>query len=85
MFKSCHTKPSICSPPRNKVPKVLVEDLSISSLEENQLHEIEMSKSTQDQDIKTNQAHECESCGYTFKDKDDLRKHFEEKQWNISE
>ena len=76
--KSCHTKPSICSPPRNKVPKVLVEDLSISSLEENQLHEIEMSKSTQDQDIKTNQEHECESCGYTFKDKDDLRKHFEE-------
>ena len=74
-IKSCHTKPSICSPPRNKVPKVLSEDLSISTLDEKDLPEIEDS---QDQVIKNSQECNCESCGCTFKDENMLRNHFEE-------
>ena len=72
-IKSCHTKPSLSSPPKNKVPRVLQEDLSISAIDEHEILALELEETQEEQ-------HGCdwESCGYTSKNRTDLRKHFED-------
>ena len=72
-IKTCHTNPC-SSPPRQKVPKVLQEDLSITVLDEEEILGLE-TKATQCEQP----AEECkwESCGYKAKDNNDLQKHFE--------
>ena len=75
-MKSCHTKPSISSPPRHKVQKVLQEDISISELDEHRIIELEEEVTEDGQDCK------WESCIFIAKDKTDLQKHFEDEHMN---
>ena len=74
-IKSCHTKPSISSPTKHKVPKVLQEDLSFSALDD---HEIEIEETKKDKIGE--EGHDCkwESCTYIARNKSDLQKHFED-------
>ena len=71
-MKSCHSKPALCSPPRNKAPKILQEDISISELNEKEILAVENCAP---------QAQKCiwNSCAYISKDEEDLKDHLEEK------
>ena len=72
-IKSCHTKPSISSPPKHKIPRVFQEDLSISAVDEDEILALDLEETQEEQ-------HGCdwESCGYTSKNRNDLQKHFED-------
>ena len=74
-IKSCHTKPSISSPTKHKVPKVLQEDLSISEIDD---QEIGIKETKKDNPGEVGQDCKWEFCTYTAKDKSDLQKHFED-------
>ena len=76
-MKSCHTKPGICSPQRNKVPKILDEDISL--LDESEIKAIEYEEIPENCKI-TEMEVECEwiSCGFKAKTPSDLSKHIED-------
>ena len=76
-MKSCHTKPNICSPQKNKVPKILEEDISL--LDDSEIKAIEMGEvpeiyKIEDMEVK------CEwiSCGYKAETPNGLSKHIED-------
>ena len=76
-IKTCHTNPCISSPPKQKVPKVLEEDLSISALDEQEILVLETKVTECEQLVEDGQVCKWESCGYTAKDMNDLHKHFD--------
>ena len=70
-MKTCHTKPGINSPPRNKVPKILNEDISL--LDESVMKGIDMDEIPEEDKV-------CEwlTCDFHANEMSILRKHFED-------
>ena len=71
-MKMCHTKPGIESPPRNKVARILNEDVSL--LDESVMNGVDIMDEISETDIV------CEwlTCDFHSSDKETLRKHFED-------
>ena len=72
-MKTCHTKPSIVSPPKNKVPKIMNEDGDISLLDESVMKGIDMDELLEDERV-------CEwaTCNFRSNDMSIQRKHFDD-------